>query len=157
MNKFINKNDCPDKNLSEVTFTCLVNEIVLHQNNDKLKSQGTRNSALLDCGTSSTVCGMEWFKQYRGSIAEIDKNQIFLSDSKRPYKFGDRKKLQTIKSAKISVLTGNQSLHILADIVNPYIPILLSKASVKKCNMKIDFVVTITICNERISGNLIAT
>ena len=135
--------------------TCLVNEIVLYQNDDELKSQvsETRNSALLDCGTSSTVCGLEWFKQYKGSIAEIDKNQIFLSDSKRPYKFGDRKKLQTIKSAKISALTGNQSLHILADIVNPYIPILLLKASVKKCNMKIDFVVTITICNERISGN----
>ena len=55
--------DYPDKNLSEVT--CLVNEIRLDQNNDDLKSlvSETWNSALLDSGASSTVCGKECFKQ----------------------------------------------------------------------------------------------
>ena len=48
--------DYPDKNLSEVI--CLVNEIVLHQN-DELNSlvSETRKYALLDFGASSTVCG----------------------------------------------------------------------------------------------------
>ena len=48
--------DCPDKNLSEVI--CLVNDIVLHQN-DELKSvvSETWKYTLLDFGASSTVCG----------------------------------------------------------------------------------------------------
>lgn len=47
--------DYPDKNLSEVI--CLVNKIVLHQN-DELNSliSETRKYALLDFGASSTVC-----------------------------------------------------------------------------------------------------
>ena len=48
--------DCPDKEMLE--FTCLVNNIVLHQNHE-LKSlvSGTWEYALLDCGASSTVFG----------------------------------------------------------------------------------------------------
>ena len=83
--------DCPDKNLSEVT--CLVNKRVLHQNHDDLKSlvSETWNSVLR--GASSMVCGMKWFKQFKGSITESDKRQICLSDSKRPCRFGDGKRL----------------------------------------------------------------
>ena len=50
---------------------------MLHQNNDDLKSlvSETWNSVLSYCGASSTICGMEWFKQYKDSITESDKNQ----------------------------------------------------------------------------------
>lgn len=50
---------------------------MLHQNNDDLKPlvSETWNSVLSDCGASSTICGMEWFKQYKDSITESDKNQ----------------------------------------------------------------------------------
>ena len=53
--------------------TCLVNEIVLHQNNDDLKSLVSEiwNSVLLDCRAHSTVCGMEWFKHYKNSDNKI--------------------------------------------------------------------------------------
>ena len=68
---------------------------------------------------------MKWFKQYnKESITESNENQTCLSDSKRPYRFGDGKRLQTIKSAKIPDLIGNQSPHILTDIVDADIPLV---------------------------------
>ena len=115
---------------------------MLCQKNDELKSllSETWNSAFLDIGASSAVSGIEWFKQYRDSITESDKNQICFNDSKRPCIFEDRKKLQAIKSAKVPALIGSKWLCLLTDIVNANIPLLLSKASMKNCNIKIDFV-----------------
>lgn len=81
---------------------------MLHQNNDDLKSlvSETWNSVLSDCGASSTICGMEWFKQYKNSITESDKNQSFSVTIKNLTDLDPGKNLN-YKIEKIPAFIGN--------------------------------------------------
>jgi len=131
--------DCPDRKTDGITY--LVNEIVLHQNNDELKSlvSETWNAALLDCGATSTVCGKKWFEEYQKSLPEDEKNKIIMSDSQKPYRFGDGKKFQSEKLAIIPAVIGNKCISINTDIIDANIPLLLSKAAMKKGQMHLNF------------------
>ena len=134
------RNDCPDKLVSEATY--LVNEVVLHHCNDiVLKSlvAETWCSAVLDSGATSTVCGINWFNEFRSSLSDSEVDKISYSESNKPYKFGDGKCINATKSARIPAHFGNNSISIQADIVNAEIPLLLSNSSMKRLRMSVNF------------------
>ena len=134
------RNDCPDKLVSETTY--LVNEVVLHNCNDVvLKSlvAETWCSAVLDSGATSTVCGNNWFNEFLASLPDEEIKKVSYCQSNKPYKFGDGKCINAVKSAKIPAHFGNNSITIQADIVDAEIPLLLSNSSMKRLRMSINF------------------
>ena len=109
------------------------------------------SSALLDCGASKTVCGKIWLDQFIQNLDKIDQDQIKFSNSSHIYQFGDGWKIKAIKSAQISAVIGSKKFQIEADVIEGDIPLLLSKSSMKRGNMKINFQDdTITILDENI-------
>ena len=149
------KDRCPDKNPEHSTlFTD--NTIVLHQSNDgqsDLKSlvAETWSSALLDCGASKTVCGNEWFQQYQESLSDDNLRKIKTSESNNSFRFGDGKRITSQKSVTLPASIGSMEVTIKADVVDSDIPLLLSRDSMKKANMNLDFESdTITIFGEKI-------
>ena len=55
------------------------------------------------------------------------------------YWFGDRKKVKATHSAKVPALIGNNYITIQTDVTENNIPVLLSKSSMKKAKMTLDF------------------
>ena len=124
-----------------------MNEVVLHQsdfdNPNELKNltSETWSSALLDCA-SKTVCGKEWLNMLTILVVKINKKSllgILIT-------YID---LGMVKRSNLYILL--KSLASLADVVDSDIPLLFSKSSMKRANMKLNFQDdTITIFNENI-------
>ena len=132
--------DCPDKTITDVSF--MLNEIVLHASNDvvlKTLVSETWSGAVLDCGATNTVCGQPWFDEFKSSLPTSDQGKISVSDSSKPFRFGDGKIVNSSKMAKIPAFIGNKSVSIRTDIVDADIPLLLSKKSMKDANILLDF------------------
>ena len=109
------------------------------------------SSALLDCGASKTVCRKIWLDQFIQNLDKIDLAQIKFSNSSHIYQFGDGRKIKAIKSAQIPAITGSKKFQIETDVTEGDIPLLLSKSSMKRGNMKVNFQDdTITILDENI-------
>ena len=76
------------------------------------------SSALLDCGVSKTVYWKEWLTQYVNNLSDEDQQKVSFGQSNHIYRFGDGRKIESIHSAKIAVLTGSHKFNIVTDVVN---------------------------------------
>ena len=89
------------------------------------------SAAVLDSGASKTVCGETWMNCYKETLSVEDQNSITSEPSSTYFKCGyGRKVPSTIGGQKVSTRT---------DIVKEEICLLLSKESMKKANIHIDF------------------
>ena len=92
---------------------------------------------LVDTGCTATVRGKNWFECYQ------DTSDAPITDSKssdKTFKFGDGITYPSLKQVNIPVSIGGIKGHILSDVVDCEIPLLLSKPSLKAANSKLDFV-----------------
>ena len=118
---------------------------MLHQNNydspDELMFLMAESwiSALRDCGASKTVCRQIWLDQFIQNLDKIDQDQIKFNNSSHIYQFGYGQKIRAIKSPQIPVIIGSKKFQIETDVIEGDIPLLLSKSSMKRGNMKINF------------------
>ena len=151
--------NCPDNQDHNNTF---YNEIVLYQSDYDHPSKflslvdESRNAAVLDSGASKTVCGESWFNTFQDSLNDNDRNKIQFQDSSSQYKFGDGAQVTAITSATIPIVIGTTKAQMNVDIVPSNIPLLLSRDSMKRANMQLNFENdTITAFGESI--NLIIT
>ena len=145
---------CPDKDKVKHK-TYIADEVVLHQNDYnsphelKFLMAESWSSALLDCGATKTVCEKIWLDQFIQILDKIDQDQIKFNNSSHIYQFGDGRKIKAIKSAQIPAIIGSKKFQIETDVIEGDIPLLLSKSSMKRGNMKINFQDdTITILHE---------
>ena len=133
-------NDCPDKdrvkNQEEVhvqLFTKVVQQCFMEQ----IVSESL-NCALLDSGCSSTVCGNNWLKCYTDTLPEgVDLQECA---SLKSFKFGPGDTFNSIKQVNIPVDIAGMKAHIVTDVVDCEIPLLLSKSSLKAADSQLDFV-----------------
>ena len=95
--------------------------------------------AVIDCGASKTVCGKVWMDCYLESLNPEMKKGICFEPSTNCFKFGDGRKVQSSGCVNLPAVIGKTKVSILTDVVDEDIPLLLSKASLKKANSKIDF------------------
>ena len=100
----------------------------------------TFNSAILDSGCSTTVCGKIWYDCYVDSLTDEQCKDIKEEESSTRFRFGDGVSIQSIKKAIIPAKIGNKNVKIETDIVEAEIPLLLSKNSMKRADTKLDFV-----------------
>ena len=99
----------------------------------------TWSSALLDCGASKTVCGKEWLNQYVSNLPGYQQQNIKYIQSNHVYRFGDGRKITATESVTFPAKIGWEHINIQSDILDNDIPLLFSRSSVKKAEMKINF------------------
>ena len=90
----------------------------------------TLNCAVLDSGCSRTVCGQNWLKCFEDSLDEGV--SIKEGSSCATLKFGNGGPVQSLKKVLLPVTIGNDKISLEADVVDIDIPLLLSKATMKK-------------------------
>ena len=126
--------DCPDASPKDVNIQLFTKET----SSEYLQVfvSETLNSALLDSGCSSTVCGKNWLKCYLDSIGD---KSLTVEPSTNQFRFGDGKIFHSKGKINIPASIGATDVFIRADIVNCEIPLLLSKDSMKSADTKLDF------------------
>ena len=113
------------------------------------------NTAVLDCGAASTVCGDLWLKCYIDTLDEKDKDLIVYSASNNKFKFGDGNKVCSQHLVKFLSLIGQKEVFIETDVVNKDIPLLLSKTSMKNANTELNFRDdTVTMLDQKVDLNV---
>ena len=95
--------------------------------------------AVIDSGCTKTVVGRNWINLYRDTLEE---DQLKMMTSERcatPFRFGDGVEVMSFEKVKIPGCIGRKRVLIEANIVNKDLPLLLSKASLKKAGAMLDF------------------
>lgn len=136
-------NQCPDSSPTyyNENVALLQNNPVVQQNLSTM-DQFTRENfglAVLDSGCNTTVCGQQWLDAYLSSLPEADLAKVTHKKSEMQFKFGDN---PPSKSDVIYNFPGEicgKKVTIVAQVVTDQIPLLISKQTMKKASMIIDF------------------
>ena len=108
--------------------------------------------ALLDSGCSKTVSGEVWLNQYCQSLSDFDKTCVKEEPSNSNFTFGDGKKVKASKKVTVPCYINGKRSIIDTEVVESNVPLLLSKKSMKKGGMIINFKDdSLTMGNERIA------
>lgn len=99
----------------------------------------SRNFAVLDTGCSSTVCGIAWLNRYLDSLSEMDVSNVVEANSPTTFTFADGVTVSSLKKVKLPCCIGTKRATIETDVVDCNIPLLLSKRSMKKAEMMLNF------------------
>lgn len=103
------------------------------------KSLWCFGSAVIDTACARTVCGQQ-LDSYITGLSERELNEVKKTEthSHRPFRFGDGKVIYSTKKLKILATTGVTECHIETDVVPADIPLLLSKATMKRAGTVLD-------------------
>ena len=96
-------------------------------------------SAILDCGASATVVGKVWLDSYLNGLPSNMSNQVQYTESNNYFKFGSDQRFKSLFQVRLPAQIGSKRVLIVTDVVETSIPLLLSKAAMKKANTKINF------------------
>ena len=145
---------CPHRDSSKNDATCLSNEsatlmsehVVLHAYNNTHNTNTlnnlmaeTWNTAVLDCGATKTVAGRSWVDHYVMCLSDDDKKLVQVRKTNTAFRFGDGNQVISDMNVTFPAILGNRSISISTDVIEKDIPLLLSRESMKKANMKLDF------------------
>ena len=110
-------------------------------NGSKLQTlvEESKGCAVLDTGCSKTVCGVEWINGYLSELSDYERETIVEEKSSSTFTFADGVTVSSLKRVTLPCHIGNMSATIVTDVVGCNIPLLLSKRSMKKAKMLINF------------------
>lgn len=145
-------NSCPDsaeRNDNQTYFmktesiNLLQHVMVTEQSNhSKSMESFTKNNfglAVLDSGCNVTVCGRQWLQAYLDSLDEKDMGKVHYEKSQVNFKFGDNPTTPSSEVCLFPATICGKGVTIRAQVVNDNIPLLISKHSMKKAKMILDF------------------
>ena len=99
----------------------------------------SRGCAVLDTGCSTTVCGEMWLESYLQFLSDYEKDKIIENQSSSTFTFGDGTTVASLRKVTLPCWIGNVRANVTTDVVTCNIPLLLSKRSMKKAEMCLDF------------------
>ena len=100
----------------------------------------TVGSVVLDSGASGTVCGEEWYNCFLDTLPDGVKSKIDVQEGNRSYKFGSGEVFQSLYRVKLPCILADRKVFIVTDVVKAEIPLLLSKAAMKRAKTNLNFV-----------------
>ena len=96
---------------------------------------------VLDSACTKTVVGEKWIKEYDNCLSEQQRKGI--SDSRKSsssiFRFGDGIQKKASYSVEIPIHIADRNVKLLVDVVDCDIPLLMSKGTMERMRMKIDF------------------
>ena len=99
----------------------------------------TVGSIVLDSGASGTVCGEEWYNCFVDTLPNNLKSKLYIQKSNKSYKFGSGEMFQSLFRVKLPCIIADMKVFIITDVVKAEIPLLLSKAAMKKARTRLNF------------------
>ena len=97
----------------------------------------TIGAAIIDCGASKTVCGKNWLETYLELLTPEETDKVKYTPSSNVYKFGIGS-CRAYTTARIPIVVGSKKVFLETDVVNEHLPLLVSKASLKRASAKLD-------------------
>ena len=94
---------------------------------------------LLNSGCVNTVCGEEWMQNYMDRLSVADKEKVRYKPSKETFTFGDGQTVKSGRKITIPIRLGGRQCEITTDVVKCNIPLLVSRRSMTKMRMVLDF------------------
>ena len=98
-----------------------------------------QNSAVLDSEATKTVFGQNWYNAYLQSLSAAERLLVTSSESNNMFRFGDGQLVQSTKTVQIPVQIAGKKIKLETDIIDKDIPLLLSRMTMKRAGMSIDF------------------
>ena len=95
--------------------------------------------AVLDSVCTKTVAGESSTNAYLNTLTDKQRQQVKVIPSNVHFRFGDGNDVMSNKVAKFSVVLGNQRVFIEASTVANEIPLFMSRSSMKKAQVIINF------------------
>ncbi|KAK3875455.1 hypothetical protein Pcinc_019667 [Petrolisthes cinctipes] len=100
----------------------------------------SKGCAVLDTGCSTTVCGQEWMKYYISELSDHERENVTEEKSSSTFTVADGVTISSVKCVTLPCHIGNMCSTIVTDVVvDCNIPLLLSKRSMKKAKMVMNF------------------
>ena len=135
--------DCPDADKKDLSLQSLKIQLFTQESGVELcfleqMVSETLSCAVIDPGCPSNVCGKNWLNCYLDSLPNLD--EVTEAPGKKSYQFGPSKVYQSLKIVNIPINIGGKPGHILTDVVDCEVPLLLSKHSIKEAGGQLDFV-----------------
>ena len=138
------RNCCEEEKLHAQKEKQKVHNIVLFQSDFnkpqdlKLLTGETIGAGIIDCGATKTCCGNNWFKQLLELYSNEDKDLVSYKSAVNWYKFGYGPAQKASISVKFPVYFGQKQIFLEADVLEHDIPLIISKASLKRANSILD-------------------
>ena len=76
------------------------------------------SAAVLDSGTSRTVCEQFWMNCYLETLNKSELKNVETYESDSVFKFGDGQKIESMKKMKLPARIGSKDVKIETDVVN---------------------------------------
>ena len=95
--------------------------------------------ALLDCGCTKTVAGQIWLDAYLSMLSDDQLKLVKYKDDSTVFRFGNGKECTSRKMVHLPATLGKRSVGIDVCIVENDLPLLLSKDSMEKAKILLDF------------------
>ena len=89
------------------------------------------NSAILDSGCTSNVCGQSWLECYINGLDADEKKCIIETRSDTNFKFGDGDVAVSKRKVTIPAKIGSTQVTITTDVIQKDLPLLFSKDAMK--------------------------
>ena len=96
------------------------------------------NKAILDTGSSHTICGETWLKEYQNSLKTEDLEAITSEDCNMTFCFGDRDSSTARTKVSLPVMMCETKTTVEVYVVDRNIPLLLGSDSLMKLGIVID-------------------
>ena len=94
---------------------------------------------VLDSACTRTVTGRIWLNVYLDTLSVADKALVKQTKVDTKFRFGDGIEVKSVEEIEFPVVIGKKRVKIKANVVNNEIPLLLSKASMKRANIVLNF------------------
>lgn len=121
----------------EVHITLIATEHEFHNKMDTLMGESI-GSVILDSGCSKTVCGETWLSSFLETLGLHERKSISVCSSSSVFKFGDGRKMKSLKCVTFPCNLAGKNIRIRTDVVSGSVPLLLSKTSMKRAGMIIN-------------------
>ena len=95
--------------------------------------------AVIDSGCSNTVCGSKWLEDHLNSLSDYERELIKEESSCSTFTFGNGVTVTSHKKVNFPCHIGKMYATITTDVVDCSLPLLLSRVSMKKARMIINF------------------
>ena len=131
--------DCPHRSAKKEDVEMNVHIALLSTNPRGTLLRETHGKMILDSGCSKTVAGKSWLEEINHTMSQADRESIVEKKSNSIFRFGDGVENSSLKVVTIPIYIGKLRILLDVEIVDKEIPLLLSRAAMKRLGMTIDF------------------
>ena len=140
-NKNDNKRDIKfEEDIDKIHFNMFVG-CTSDNSNNRLSDlvNESRGYAILDSGCTNTVCGEQWIQNFIDNLSLEEREKMIISPSDQKFTFGDGRSVTSKRKVTIPCWMGGERGRLTTDVVDSNIPLLLSRRSMKRSEMVLDF------------------